>query len=110
MPVILVILVSIVHAPVLRNAVASDRSTDGQHAGAAEGVDVGVQDRGVPENGVDVDLGRKQRGTERYEDIAPDQVPVPVELLELLKLFWNLWNFFGTFLELLELLKLFWNF
>jgi hypothetical protein len=66
--VILVIIVSIVHAPVLRNAVASERSTYGQHAGAAEGVDVGVQDCGVPENGVDVDLGRKQRGTERNRE------------------------------------------
>jgi len=66
--VLIVSIVSIVHAPVLRNAVASERSTYGQHAGAAEGVDVGVQDCGVPENGVDVDLGRKQRGTERNRE------------------------------------------
>ena len=63
--VIIVLIVSIVRAPVLRNAVASERSTDGQHAGAAEGVDVGVQDCGVPENGVDVDLGRRNREKSR---------------------------------------------
>ena len=71
--VIIVSIVSIVRAPVLRNAVASERSTDGQHAGAAEGVDFGVQDCGVPENGVDVDLGRRnreeQRGTERNRGV-----------------------------------------